>query len=98
MIQILSNHAGDVTSVAFNPHGTLLASGSYDDTVLFWTNKADSNASSGGIASWTWIAVGACVGLVVIIVVCLLLVRRRRKTNAGGQKRVDDSMVMIANP
>jgi hypothetical protein len=32
----LTGHAGEVTSLSFSPDGTVLASGSYDRTILFW--------------------------------------------------------------
>jgi hypothetical protein len=32
----LTGHAGEVTSLCFSPDGTVLASGSYDRTILFW--------------------------------------------------------------
>jgi WD40 repeat protein len=36
IVKTLQSHTNDVRAVAFSPDGTLLASGSYDETVKFW--------------------------------------------------------------
>ena len=35
-VALLTGHTGDVTSVAFSPDGSTIASGSSDGTVLLW--------------------------------------------------------------
>ena len=51
-LALLTGHTAPVTSIAFSPHGALLASGSYDKTIRLWnphTHEQLMNLDSGDI-------------------------------------------------
>ena len=39
VLDLLTGHTEEVSSIAFNPYGTMLASGSYDNTIRIWDTR-----------------------------------------------------------
>ena len=67
----MQGHSDDVMSVSFNPDGSVLASGSYDNTIILWSMPDGQLIKTLTVSHGDTRVVRVCMCMCVCVCVCV---------------------------